>query len=58
MGEDSYGKISGYCRNCGGVNLKYYDGWLGYEAIVCQDCDTHHTNAEPIIQKEETNDEI
>ena len=52
MDENLYGKIRGYCRKCGSENLRYYDGLLGYEAIVCQDCKTHHTNAEPIIPKE------
>lgn len=41
--------IEGHCRNCNSSNLEFYDGLLGYEAIVCQDCRTHHSNAEPIV---------
>jgi hypothetical protein len=52
MDKEFYGKISGYCRKCGSANLIYYTGMLGYESIVCQDCNTHHTNVEPIIPEE------
>lgn len=27
--------------DCGGT-LRHYDGMLGYEAMVCQTCDTHY----------------
>jgi len=50
--NELYGEIKGYCRECGSIDLDYYFGTLGYEAIVCNDCGTHHTNAEPIIPKE------
>lgn len=53
MDKELYGPIEGYCRNCNSQNLEYYDGMLGYEAIVCKDCGTHHSNAEPIIPLEE-----
>ena len=46
-----YGKIKGFCRKCGCPRLHYYDGALGYEAIVCDECGTHHSNAEPILLK-------
>lgn len=55
MNEELYGPIRGYCRNCHSQNLKYYFGIMGYEAIICKDCGTHHTNAEPIIPEEEPN---
>lgn len=55
MNEELYGPIRGYCRNCHSQNLKYYFGIMGYEAIICKDCGTHHTNAEPIIPEEENN---
>lgn len=42
-------EIKGYCRGCNSQNLEYYFGTLGYEAIVCDDCGTHHSNAEPIL---------
>lgn len=28
---------------CGG-EVKYYDGCLGYEAMVCQKCSKHYTS--------------
>jgi hypothetical protein len=34
-------KILGICPNCSGKNLYWYDGCLGYEAIVCRDCGKH-----------------
>jgi len=48
-------KINGWCRNCGSANLYFYDGWLGYEAVVCRDCNTHHSDAKPIIVNKEEN---
>ena len=41
-------KINGVCRKCYGSNLYWHDGSLGYEAIVCADCGTHHTDENPI----------
>lgn len=58
MDEKLYGSINGYCRNCNSQNLQYYDGMLSYEAIVCQECGTHHTNAEPIIPKEKNHEKL
>ena len=49
MDEKLYGEIKGYCRNCYSQKLEYYSGMIGYEAIVCEDCGTHHSNAEPIL---------
>lgn len=40
--------IKGRCRKCGSTDLYFYDGALGYEAIVCRRCGTHHTNDNPI----------
>jgi len=31
----------GDCYRCGG-DTKYYDGLLGYEAMVCVKCDFHY----------------
>lgn len=38
------GKIENKCRlkYCPGT-LKFYDGALGYEAMVCQVCGSHYT---------------
>lgn len=32
------------CLNCGSINMRFYDGLLGYEAVICNDCGTHHTH--------------
>lgn len=29
-----------YCQG----RLKYYDGALGYEAMICDNCNAHYTN--------------
>lgn len=42
--------IKGKCRKCGSTKLYFYDGSLGYESIVCSDCDTHHSNEKPILK--------
>lgn len=26
------------CIKCGSANLYFYDGWLGYESVMCRDC--------------------
>lgn len=40
-----------YCSNCGSHNLKFYDGSLSYEAVVCGNCETHHNNERPLLTK-------
>ena len=40
-----------YCSNCGSPNLKFYDGSLGYEAVVCKDCKNHHTDNRPLLTR-------
>jgi hypothetical protein len=27
---------SNTCENCGRNTLEHYDGWLGYESMICQ----------------------
>jgi len=38
----------GDCYRCGG-DIKYYDGALGYEAMVCKKCGHHYAE----LSKEE-----
>ena len=30
------------CALCKHTELKYYDGWLGYEAMICKKCGAVH----------------
>jgi len=31
-------KVDGTCKKCGKERLRFYDGCLGYESIVCELC--------------------
>jgi ribosomal protein L40E len=50
MAQDKYGNKL-VCRKCGSSSVRYYGGAIGYEAMVCSKCKTHHTDAEPLIIK-------